>query len=79
MGNSNSSSLKNEEEQRILVKQEECHDGRIPDDASDLQISIDLEMIYEFYSVGFVKVKEDDDDDDDGETLHWPVVSVSKN
>ena len=78
MGNSNSSSLKNEEE-RILVKQEECHDhdGRIPDDASDLQISIDLEMIYEFYSVGFVKVKGDDDDD--GETLHWPVVSVSKN
>ena len=32
-------------------------------------------MIYEFFSVEFVKVEEDDDD---GETLHWHVVSVSK-
>ncbi|GFH62001.1 predicted protein [Chaetoceros tenuissimus] len=75
MGNSNSSSVKNEEE-RIRVKQEECHDGT--DDASDLQISIDLEMIYKFYSLGFVKVEEDADD---GETqssriIHWPVLQV---
>lgn len=78
MGNSNSSSVKNEEE-RIRVKQEECHDGNL-DDASDLQVSIDLEMIYKFYSLGFVKVEEDGDD---GETqssriIHWPVVSMNK-
>ena len=77
MGNSNSSSVKNEEE-RIRVKQEECHDST--DDASDQQISIDLEMIYKFYSLGFVKVEEDRDDGEmqSSRIIHWPVVSVNK-
>lgn len=79
MGNSNSSGLKSEEE-KIRVKQEECDDGTPDDATSDLQVSIDLEMIYKFYSLGFVKVEEDGDDGETGSSriIHWPVVSVNK-
>ena len=79
MGNSNSSGLKSEEE-KIRVKQEECHDDTPDDATSDLQVSIDLEITYEFYSLGFVKIEEDGDDGETGSSriIHWPVVSVNK-